>query len=127
MLDDVSTSIQAMAGAEFTLLLIVVVVLTGAGFFIWKKSFQRARVMEDMPTSKVRSAAQGFVELAGTQHALDGTPLAAPLTRSDCTCVVLQDREEAEGSIVQREQPNELGHARSRYERGLLQPPGRNR
>ena len=38
-----------------------------------------------MPTSKVRSAAQGFVELSGIQNALEGTPLSAPLTGSACT------------------------------------------
>jgi hypothetical protein len=41
--------------------------------------------MEDTPTSKIRSAAQGFVELVGTQHELEGSPLSAPLTGSNCT------------------------------------------
>jgi hypothetical protein len=41
--------------------------------------------MEDTPTSKVRSAAQGFVELSGLQHPLEGVPQSAPLTGSACT------------------------------------------
>lgn len=85
MLADVRAAIQLMGEAEFAILALVLIVLTGAGFYVWKKSFQHARVMEDMPTSKVRSAAQGFVELAGTQHALDDSALSAPLTQSACT------------------------------------------
>ena len=45
--------------------------------YLWKKSFQQARMMEDTPRSKIRSAAQGFVELSGIQHPLEGTPLSA--------------------------------------------------
>jgi hypothetical protein len=42
-------------------------------------------MMEDTPRSKIRSAAQGFVELSGIQHPLEGTPQSAPLTGSACT------------------------------------------
>jgi len=85
MLADINASISLMGPGEFAVLAVVLVALTGVGFLIWKKSFQHARVMEDMPTSKVRSAAQGFVELAGTQQAIDDTPLSAPLSGSACT------------------------------------------
>ena len=85
MLADIRAAIPLMGEVEFAILALALVVLTGVGFFVWKKSFQHARVMEDMPTSKVRSAAQGFVELAGVQHPLDATPLLAPLTHHPCT------------------------------------------
>ncbi len=85
MLAGLTYSIQALSQAQFGLVLLVLAVFTGVGFFLWKKSFQHARVMEDMPRSKVRSAAQGFVELSGIQHPLEGTPLSAPLTGSACT------------------------------------------
>ena len=85
MLAELTYNIQALSQAQFGLLLLVVAAFTGVGFFLWKKSFQNARVMEDMATSKIRSAAQGFVELSGIQHPLEGTPLSAPLTGSACT------------------------------------------
>ncbi len=85
MLAEFTSNIGTMSQGQFGLLLLVLTVFTGFGFFLWKKSFQHARVMEDMPTSKVRSAAQGFVELSGIQHALEGAPLSAPLTGSACT------------------------------------------
>lgn len=41
--------------------------------------------MEDLPTSKIRSAAQGYVELAGTARLMPGEPIRAPLSGADCT------------------------------------------
>jgi hypothetical protein len=43
-----------------------------------------ARAIEDTPTSRVRSAAQGYVELAGRCRAMDGTQNLAPLTQRPC-------------------------------------------
>ncbi len=85
MLAEISANIQLMSQWQFALLSVVLAALTGGGFYLWKKFFQHARVMEDMPTSKIRSAAQGFVELSGMQHALEGAPLSAPLTGNACT------------------------------------------
>ena len=85
MLAELTYNIQALSQAQFGLLLLVVAAFAGVGFFLWKKSFQRARMMEDMATSKIRSAAQGFVELSGIQHPIEGIPLSAPLTGSACT------------------------------------------
>jgi hypothetical protein len=85
MLEQFATWIRALEPIPFAALVLGVAVVTGVGFFLWKKFFQHARVMEDMPTSKVRSAAQGFVELTGIQHELEGAPLSAPLTGAACT------------------------------------------
>lgn len=69
--------VRTMDPVEFWLALAGAVIATGVGFWLWRRSFQNARVMEDTPTSKIRSAAQGFVELAGTQDtAMDRTPIA---------------------------------------------------
>jgi hypothetical protein len=43
-----------------------------------------ARLIEDTPTSRIRSAAQGYVELAGNSLQLPGTHNPAPLTRRPC-------------------------------------------
>lgn len=43
-----------------------------------------ARMIEDTPTSRIRSAAQGYVELAGRCGPLDGTQNLAPLTQRPC-------------------------------------------
>lgn len=44
----------------------------------------RKRVIEDIPTSRIRSAAQGYVELEGRGELMSGPPVLAPLTGSRC-------------------------------------------
>ncbi|MGQ0586115.1 MAG: GIDE domain-containing protein [Gammaproteobacteria bacterium] len=44
----------------------------------------RARLMENMPTSRLRSAAQGYVELEGDARLMEGPPIIAPLTKTRC-------------------------------------------
>lgn len=53
----------------------------GAWWCIWRLS--QAHHLRDTPTSKIRSAAQGFVELCGVLHE-QGMPQQAPLTRQAC-------------------------------------------
>jgi len=57
----------------------------GAGglVFAWI-NLVRKRVMQDMPTAKVRSAPQGYVELQGEAELMDGAPIYAPLSREIC-------------------------------------------
>ena len=45
---------------------------------------QIARLIEDTPRSRIRSAAQGYVELAGSTSWLSGTTNVAPLTQRPC-------------------------------------------
>lgn len=48
------------------------------------RSIRLARLIEDMPTSRIRSAAQGYVELVGRGAVLPGTQNLAPLTQRPC-------------------------------------------
>lgn len=59
--------------------------LAASLFCLWRtrRSFLQARLIGDLPTSRVRSASQGLTELAGIARSA-GTPLAAPLTGSPC-------------------------------------------
>ena len=56
--------------------------VAGIGMFWFVR---RARLVEDTPTSKIRSAHQGYVELIGTGRNLEGQSLNAPLTLTPCT------------------------------------------
>jgi hypothetical protein len=47
--------------------------------------FYRVRVMENTPTSRIRSAAQGYVELSGRGQLMEGASIIAPLTTIPCT------------------------------------------
>ncbi|OOZ39354.1 hypothetical protein BOW53_11910 [Solemya pervernicosa gill symbiont] len=52
-------------------------------FYIWR-SLHRARVIEDTPTAKIRSAHQGYVELEGEGELIATLPITAPLSHYQC-------------------------------------------
>ncbi len=54
-------------------------------FYQWYKNFRNARNIEDLPTTKIRSAAQGYVEIQGTQKYIADNPTIAPLSLLPCT------------------------------------------
>jgi hypothetical protein len=62
--------------------LVITATLTGYGIFHF---IRRARLIEDTPTAKIRSAAQGYLELIGTGKYLNDKPITAPLTGTPCT------------------------------------------
>ncbi|MEN8721066.1 MAG: GIDE domain-containing protein [Oceanococcaceae bacterium] len=79
--------IEALAGlspdeAELALLMLTGVTL--GGIFLWWRNWQRKRWLGDTPTSRVRSAAQGFVKLEGSGHWLPDDRIVAPLTAKPC-------------------------------------------
>jgi hypothetical protein len=84
------------SGGQLILLLIGLKTESSLGMFVcvalmaslsllaWTSAYRRARAVDDTPTSKVASAAQGYVELIGTGKALAGAPLLSPLTHLPC-------------------------------------------
>lgn len=58
-----------------------------------------ARAVEDTPTSRIRSAAQGYVELAGRCRALQGTENLAPLTLRPCVWWQFRIQQKAESGL----------------------------
>lgn len=46
--------------------------------------FAHRRLIQDMPTTRLRATAQGYVELTGTARLFDGEPIVAPLTGRAC-------------------------------------------
>jgi hypothetical protein len=79
------TVIKSIPLLPFTIIVGLFAVFTLYFFFKWYHSFARARVMQDMPTAKIRSAAQGYVELSGTQKMMPNQPTIATLSRLPCT------------------------------------------
>jgi len=57
-----------------------------AAFLVWQafRALRRARLVEDTPTSLIRSAAQGYCELSGHGELMPGAPIRAPLTGTTC-------------------------------------------
>ena len=66
----------------------LMVALLGAGggllFYRFLGALHRARLLRDLATSRIRSAAQGYIELEGTGAMLDGPAVISPLTATRC-------------------------------------------
>jgi hypothetical protein len=65
-------------------LLLMAALFTAAALYAAFTGLRRVRNIEDVPTARVRSAPQGYVELVGKAHSLDGEPIIAPLSRTAC-------------------------------------------
>ena len=59
--------------------------ITLASLYWAFRFFSRFRTIENIPTSRIRSAAQGYVELQGRGKCLEGPPIIAPLSKKNCT------------------------------------------
>jgi hypothetical protein len=53
-------------------------------FCAWAANYRRYRQIHDLPTSKVMSAAQGYVELSGKSRLLPGHPVVSQLSHQTC-------------------------------------------
>lgn len=76
--------INALDQGEFWLFSLIALGLACYGFYAMYKGFHDARLMENIPTSRIRSAPQGYVELSGIAQDIDGTYLNAKLTQTPC-------------------------------------------
>jgi hypothetical protein len=57
--------VLAWYAPQMNIRLIVFIVMAGIGFYNWLKNYRRFQLIADIPTSSIRSAAQGYVELFG--------------------------------------------------------------
>ncbi|KGK82996.1 hypothetical protein DP64_10345 [Stutzerimonas degradans] len=55
-----------------------------AGGWVWVSRWSRIRHLQDTPTSRIRSAAKGYVELVGVLRESGAAPLTAPLSGQPC-------------------------------------------
>ena len=60
-------------------------------FFAWMSCHRRMRAVADTPTSRIASAAQGYVELSGILRPLPGRELRAPLSGEPCVWYRFRD------------------------------------
>lgn len=58
--------------------------IAAASLIAWTSTYRRARAIDDTPTSKVASAAQGYTELQGRGRMLAGLPVVSPLAHRPC-------------------------------------------
>lgn len=58
--------------------------LSLAGFWMWQHGQRRARLIEDIPTSQIATAPQGYVELLGHAVELPDAPLVRGISGTSC-------------------------------------------
>lgn len=58
--------------------------MSAVSFFAWVANHRRYRAIHDLPTSRVASAAQGYVELFGRAELLAGEPVLSRLSGTTC-------------------------------------------
>ena len=63
---------------------VCVALMAPLSLFVWISAWRRARAVDDTPTSRVASAAQGYTELIGTGKPLGGQPLLGRLSKRPC-------------------------------------------
>ena len=83
-IQDLSQSIQTMDAIAFGFICGFILFGSVIAWVQWFKKTKRARLIEDVPTSSIRSAAQGYVELIGNAEFLPDGKIVSPLSGRSC-------------------------------------------
>lgn len=75
---------SGIAPFKFWLIVLGTAGVAAYSFWFGFKAWRKERIVQDTPTSKVRSAAQGYVELTGFAVALPDSQTRGPLTGLPC-------------------------------------------
>ncbi|MGZ0018338.1 GIDE domain-containing protein [Nitrosomonas sp. wSCUT-2] len=69
---------------EYHFTLSMLLMLAVCSFYFFAHNWKRFRLIEDTPTAKIRSAHQGYIELAGKGLSISDQPIYAPLSNHPC-------------------------------------------
>ena len=69
---------------EFWIPTSIAIIISGLAFTRMAKWLNRSRMIENVPTSKIRSASQGYVELEGKAMTMEGPIIISPLSGKSC-------------------------------------------
>ncbi len=118
--------IEHLDKAELTVLLVALAIAAVLGFYQGFRRLWKARVIEDAPTAKVRSAAQGYVELVGEARAMRGEPIIAPLSKTVCCwyCYTIERKSGKDWRVVRKEVSNGLFLLRDDTGECIVDPEG---
>jgi hypothetical protein len=118
--------------AEFAIAILVVSVLTIASLYYGFRFFRRVRMIEDLPTSTVRGAAQGFIELEGVAKMMEGEPIHAPLSNRPCVWfsykverksrTLLDDRRQSHWRVIDEGVSDNLFHLQDKTGLCVIDP-----
>lgn len=83
-MSSLAASLAQLPAGGFWALVLLMLAGCGAGLIGAFTQLRHARRMEDLPTSRIRSAAQGYVELEGVVQLMPGPDIVSPLSGARC-------------------------------------------
>lgn len=97
-----------------------------AAFYYAFRNLFRARLIEDTPTSRIRSAPQGYVELIGEAAMMRGEPVIAPLSGTPCCWwrYVIEHKKENNWRVQRRATSESLFLIRDETGECIIDPDG---
>ena len=118
--------IEQLDKVELAVLLLVLAVAAAFGFYQGFRRLWKARVIEDAPTARVRSAHQGYVELIGEAQPMRGEPIIAPLSKTTCCWYryTVERKSGKEWNLVRKEVSNGLFLLRDDTGECIVDPEG---
>ncbi|NOQ82162.1 MAG: hypothetical protein GQ548_06530 [Methylophaga sp.] len=88
MLQDLIASLEGnitqLEPYEFWIAIAIISTIAVIAFLRMIRWWNHSRMIEDVPTSKIRSASQGYVELVGHARMMEGPIVISPLTGKTC-------------------------------------------
>jgi len=83
-LANIGLAVSAADPAVFWTIITVLCVAAALSAWHARHNLRCKRMIEDIPTSKARSAPQGYVELYGRGRLMDGPPIVSPVSGKNC-------------------------------------------
>lgn len=80
----IAFQIRQLSNVEFWIATAVITAI--AAYLFWRMAcwYQHARLIENIPTARVRSAPQGYIELIGEAKMMEGPVIFSPLSHTRC-------------------------------------------
>ncbi len=96
---EVAQWVENAPAYEFWVCAVLLVIICGVSFFRTFSLVHRKRIIEDTPTTNIRSASQGYVELVGHGHLIEGQPITSPFSGNTCLWYEYQVEKQTTTSI----------------------------
>jgi hypothetical protein len=123
---DFRGTVAGFEDGDYYLFLTFFVVVGAVAFWRAFQSLRITRLVEDMPTSRTRSAPQGYVELAGRASLMPGPDILTPMTGRRCVwwSLTTEELKNDRWQSVDREVSHELFHLTDETGTCIVDPEG---